>query len=369
MIMSIINVYAYPLVTNDDSTVSEPFMPDLPYNDERFNEEHYLLYWLAVNNTFYLESTDVTDNEYVAWYYPADGGFPDGINISVVNENGTYGNGYDVNMWKKAPGSEEFVYDKKGSGYSLGFKEGTTYNGKIVKSKNPNNPDNCINYYYELPYNTYGKISEYIGVFYQNEQKVYSTYTLTEGDSITIRNNTIYPSVLIDVIYNNATFNMVRIYEGMNPLENNYENITDYEIEEIEYNQEFTIWKVRNGSIVVSIEEGLDIYVNYVKKDEGGGDIENPFDYINPPKRSDYDAGLFGGIQYGIDTVLYTIGFPFIALTYLCEKLVVQLNTLLSGIGQMNSAMAGFVSWMPAEYIAMLVLGIVAGVILKILGR
>ncbi|HOR87175.1 MAG TPA: hypothetical protein PLL98_11925, partial [Bacillota bacterium] len=80
-------------------------------------------------------------------------------------------------------------------------------------------------------------------------------------------------------------------------------------------------------------------------------------------------AGLFGGIQYGIDTVLYTIGFPFIALTYLCEKLVVQLNTLLSGIGQMNSAMAGFVSWMPAEYIAMLVLGIVAGVILKILGR
>jgi len=28
--------------------------------------------------------------------------------------------------------------------------------------------------------------------------------------------------------------------------------------------------------------------VNYVKKDEGGGDIENPFDYINPPKRSDY---------------------------------------------------------------------------------
>ena len=195
--------------------------------------------------------------------------------------------------------------------------------------------------------------------------ETYTEYTLNVGDSITMKNTTTTPSVLVDVTLSNATYESVRIYEGSAPTVTSHTSITSNEVEEIELNEECTYWKITSGTIKVKIPNSPNLYVSITR----ASTVPNDFNYINPPNRGNYDSSIFGGIQFGIDTLLYTIGFPFIALTYLCERLVIHLNTLLSSIGEMNSAMGAIVSWLPPEYIAIIVIGIIAAVLLKILGR
>ncbi len=190
---------------------------------------------------------------------------------------------------------------------------------------------------------------------------------LEAGDSITMRNDGISPSVVIDTILNNLSCEYVYLWGGGAPSVQAIVNSSGSADEELEIGDEMTIWKITSGTIQIDVPDNPYFYYSITRATDPP---YNDFDYINPPNRNDPKyQGIFGGIQYGVDYIIYFIGYPFIALVYIIEKFQLHLTTLTNSIGQMNSAMSSIVSWMPAEVIAMLVLGIIVGVIMKILGR
>ena len=214
----------------------------------------------------------------------------------------------------------------------------------------------------------YDPIEDTVVYYEYTPPETYTTYTLNTGDSITMKNNNINPSVLVEADYINASFETVYVYEGQAPQAYQSTNVTSYgETIEIEHKQEHTIWKITQGEIIIRVPDSANMYVNVTRDTQTPPD--DPFNYINPPKRSDYDSSIFGSIAYAMDYIIYFIGYPFIAFTYIIEKFQLYITTLLSKIGSMNSVMSSMVSWLPPEFVGILILGVVVGVILKILGR
>lgn len=131
------------------------------------------------------------------------------------------------------------------------------------------------------------------------------------------------------------------------------------------------------GKIAIRYEQDIGLFVVFSSY-EDGGNSDTPTDPTQPieeikmpqaPNRANYEDNVWGSINYSLDCILYWVGYPFIALNYLSSRFVLYMQTLMNNIGAMNNVMKSAVSWLPPEFIAILLLGVITAVILKILGR
>ena len=105
--------------------------------------------------------------------------------------------------------------------------------------------------------------------------------------------------------------------------------------------------------------------VDFYYKSIGDNELEHPYEPpIDgglgdvPPKRSDYPEGIAGDLQYYFATILYYIGMPFRLLFNAINWLLTNFANLFSWVGQLNSMILSWFSFLPME-IRVLLMGVI----------
>lgn len=105
-----------------------------------------------------------------------------------------------------------------------------------------------------------------------------------------------------------------------------------------------------NAGIITSTWQTYDASIKTyfdttVEPDIGGssGDTGNPNQPIEgAPDRSDYEDTIIGGIQYGVDTLIWLISLPFQVIATIFQTLGNFLNQVSAWIGTSNTGVIGF---------------------------
>lgn len=92
-----------------------------------------------------------------------------------------------------------------------------------------------------------------------------------------------------------------------------------------------------------------------------------------PPQRADYPEGIVGDTQYGFDTLMYWINYPF----QLVISIVKQIGSMIAytvvsifqAMGDSFQTITSLMGFMPTTLISIITLGFMLGIILRILGR
>lgn len=106
---------------------------------------------------------------------------------------------------------------------------------------------------------------------------------------------------------------------------------------------------------------GIDFYYKTTELEDGEFPDDLPPDSIDidtPPNRSDYPEGIAGDIQYYFATLMYYIGMPFRILFNAISWLITNFANLFSWVGQLNSMILSWFSFLPME-LRVLLMGVI----------
>jgi hypothetical protein len=122
------------------------------------------------------------------------------------------------------------------------------------------------------------------------------------------------------------------------------------------------IWKITAGTVKVGIPNDSTMVVKTTTKTPSGGYDANP-----SPDRSSYENGIFGTIAYGIDTLIYWVSYPFVAIGNMFVNLIDGIKVNLGWINDFNSIVSLLFGWIPQKYQDLLFICVSATVISFIL--
>jgi hypothetical protein len=184
-------------------------------------------------------------------------------------------------------------------------------------------------------------------------------YTVGVGDTLNIQNS----STADQFFYfkaTNATYEKIVSIGSEYPIINNYENLSSGEWEwmEPEANSNYNYWKIRQGTIEIGVPEDSPLVIRITRKVPTGG-----YDTIPSPDRGNYEDGIFGSISYGIDTLIYWVSYPFIAVGQLFVGLIDEIKLNLGWINDFTGLVGILFGWIPERFQGLLFIGASATVI------
>lgn len=222
-----------------------------------------------------------------------------------------------------------------------------------------------INYDYELKYTSFDMycIDSTNGnnrfLFHPNDDNVTTPitnctiYKVGVGDTLNIQNST----TNVQSFYfkaTNATYEKIVAIGANQPIVKNYTNLSSGEWEwmEPEAKANYNYWKIRQGTIEIGVPKDSPLVVKITRKVPTGG-----YDTIPSPDRGNYEAGIFGSISYGIDTLIYWVSYPFIAVGQLFVGLIEEIKLNLGWINDFTGLVGILFGWIPERFQGLLFIG------------
>ena len=178
-------------------------------------------------------------------------------------------------------------------------------------------------------------------------------YKASVGDTLNIQNSTTADQFFYFKA-TNATYEKIRAIGTNQPTVNNYTNLSSGEWEwmEPEAKANYNYWKIKQGTIEIGVPNGSPLVVKITRKVPTGG-----YDTIPSPDRGNYEAGIFGSISYGIDTLIYWVSYPFIAVGQLFVGLIDEIKLNLGWINDFTGLVGVLFGWIPERFQGLLFIG------------
>jgi hypothetical protein len=171
-------------------------------------------------------------------------------------------------------------------------------------------------------------------------------YKVGVGDTLNIQNSSTGDQFFYFKA-TNATYEKIVSIGSEYPTINNYEDLTSSEWEwmEPEAGSNYNYWKITQGTIEIGVPNDSPLVVKVTRKVPNGG-----YDTMPSPDRGNYEDGIFGTISYGIDTLIYWVSYPFVAVGQLFVGLIDEIKNNLGWINDFTGLTGILFGWIPERF-------------------
>lgn len=184
-------------------------------------------------------------------------------------------------------------------------------------------------------------------------------YKVGAGDTINIRNDSTTDKFFYFKAIN-VTYEKVVTINARTPVVINYTNLSSgtWEWMEPEAKSVYNYWKIKQGTIEIGVPKDSTLIVKVTRKSPDVGYSITP-----APIRSNYEEGVFGSLSYAMDTLIYWISYPFVAIARLFEMLINLITDSFGWVEGFTNLLKVLFGWLPEPLQGLLIIAVTAYVI------